>query len=1030
MAGVLAFEDFEIDGTRSELRRGGRALKVDALVIELLAYLASRRGELIAHEELIRDVWGGRAVSDNVVSVCVAKLRKVLGHKRGEREIVVNVYGRGYRFVPAVRALPRSEERLEAARAETPRAAPFFGRDAIMTRLTGALAGARQYRGGVCALIGEPGIGKTRIAEALEQHATPIGVRVVWGRAHELEGAPPFWPWAQVLRGLIAALPIERVTATLGPSFAELARVVPELAGLPHAEAPVARDDSARYRTFDAIARLLACAGEHGPWLLVLDDMHRADAASLELLCYLVDEIGRLPVVLLVTLRSTEPTRCPEERRHLEYALGHRNCERIEVAPLCQRDVDACTEAVLGHPDEALARAVFQKSEGNAFFMTELLREAGELHGTKGSERPSFPPAALDLMRQRVRRAGDEALGYLRMAAVLGRSFELGLLSRVAEVPAPVLLESLDHALATELIVAAPEGLAQFAFGHELIRTVLYEALPKLEAAALHLRVARVLSTLQIEGRTVAAEELAHHYLRALPYGDPEHAAERAEHAADAAMSVSAYSDAVGFLLRAQAALDLAIAPAPQLRCRLHFKISVCLRVSDARESTAALRKAVTLARRTGQYDLLAMAGQAMVRAPGVVMLEEGRAVLEDALAGLGEHEHALRSTVLSHLAWCAPNCFDRDLARSLAARALEHAEKAKSPPALITALRTRLYLDAGPLRPASETERLLEQADRVAAQGGRATRVTWAHQASAIRAALALRHGDRAGVERALETMSASARELTHAELMWHSDRVRVIDAMNRGELREARAKLRELRTRGKSLQLFVHEQVCSHDFLVWQRQTIDLRGSDAAHSYALCAAPQDSPSVLALKLRAAVDLHRADLARELFEEFVQRGFERLPYDRDYLGVLVHLARGALLLCDAPRAEALLALLAPHAQLCSSDISFHSDGAVAHSAGLLARYLGKRDEAVGYFHVAVAVNEHALMRARSLESRCELAATLLQGGRQETVLTRELLEAVVEGARTLGMEPLLERAIMLLATCLRRPRERAQAVR
>ena len=112
---MLAFEDFEIDGTRSELRRGGRVLKVDALVIDLLAYLAGRRGELIAHEELIRDVWGGRAVSDNVVSVCVAKLRKVLGHKRGEREIIVNVYGRGYRFVPAVRAVPSSPIALRAA---------------------------------------------------------------------------------------------------------------------------------------------------------------------------------------------------------------------------------------------------------------------------------------------------------------------------------------------------------------------------------------------------------------------------------------------------------------------------------------------------------------------------------------------------------------------------------------------------------------------------------------------------------------------------------------------------------------------------------------------------------------------------------------------------------------------------------------------------------------------------------------------------------------------------------------------------
>jgi len=1020
MTAVMAFDEFEVDRARSELRRAGRPLKVDGLVIDLLAYLATRSGELVTHEELIKHVWGGRAVSDNVVSVCVAKLRKALGHRRGEREIIINVYGRGYRFLPVVRVLARiSEPPGFSIKQVKPviTGAPFVGREGIMARLDLALADARERRGSVGALIGEPGIGKTRIAEALEQQASVAGMRIAWGRARELEGAPPFWPWAELLRTILATTSIECAAQLLGPSFVDLARVLPELRAITQADA--ASDDAARYRTFDAIGRLLAFAGQQAPWLLVLDDMHRADSASLELLCYLIDEIVRLPIAIVVTLRSTEPRRSPTEQRHFEYVLGHRNCARIEVQPLSQLDVSTCTEALLGHSDEALARAVFQKSEGNAFFMTELLREVGETRGGDGREPqrelPSFPPAALDLVRQRVRRVGDEALSFLKIAAVLGRSFDLGLLSRVTKVPAATLLESFDHALATDFIVAAPEGLARFAFGHDLIRTVLCDGLPKLELAALHLRIAHVLEELERDGREVAPAELAHHFLRALPHGDPVRAAEYGERAAEAAMNAGAYADAAAILRRSQAALDLAVESAPQLRCRLHFRMSMCLRVSDARESIAELRKAVAIARSASLPRMLAVAGQAMVRSPGVVTIEDGRGVLEDALAGLAEDDHAVRSTVLSHLAWCAPYCFDRERTHELGSQALMHARAAQSKPALITALRTQIHFGAGPCRPELETKRLLEEADQLAAQESRVVRATWSNQASSFRAVFALQRGDRAGIERALETMELSARELQHAELIWHSDRMKVIDRMNRGELIDAAQQLRELRKLAKSKQLFAHELVCSNDFLVLRRQTEDLTDPAMSLSSLVQPAPQDSPGVLAIKLRAAVDMGRVDVAQTVFAEFVSRDFERLPCDRDYLGVLGHLARAAILLDDRARAQRLFALLEPHAGLFASDISFHSDGAVAHVVGLLARYLGQRSVAIAQLQAAVASNDRMGMRARATDSRFELASTLLTGTAHEQATARELLTAVQSTARLLGMVPLFTRAAGLL---------------
>jgi hypothetical protein len=389
--------------------------------------------------------------------------------------------------------------------------------------------------------------------------------------------------------------------------------------------------------------------------------------------------------------------------------------------------------------------------------------------------------------------------------------------------------------------------------------------------------------------------------------------------------------------------------------------------------------------------------------------------VLEDALAGLAEDDDAMRSTVLSHLAWCAPYCFDRDKTHELGSQALFHARAARSKPALITALRTQIHFGSGPCQPESEIKRMLEEADQLAAQESHALRVTWSNQASAFRAVFALQRGDRAGIERALDTMERTAKELQHAELIWHSERMRVVDRMNRGELLDAPQALRELRARAKSRQLFAHELVCSNDFLVLRRQTMDLTDPAIVLSSHAQPAPQDSPGVLAIKLRATVDMGRVDVAQTVFAEFVQRGFERLPCDRDYLGVLGHLARAAILLEERGRAQVLFTLLEPHAALFASDISFHSDGAVAHVVGLLARYLEQRSVAVAQFQAAVTHNDRMGMRARATESRLELASTLLTGTAQERAAAGELLGSVQSAARTLGMVPLFARATTLL---------------
>ena len=1008
---VLSFDEFEVDRARSELRRAGLPLKVDALVLDLLAHLASRAGDLVTHEELIEHVWGGRAVSDNVVTVCMAKLRKALGHQRQGRQFVLNVYGRGYRFVRPVRAVERGSIAPGPRPAAAPDMPPFVGRDVVMARLRSGVEAAQSGQGRVCALLGEPGIGKTRVAEALEKHALGAGLRVAWGRCRDLDQAPPFWPWVEVVRELLAAVTHARAQERLVRSFHELSRVLPELGAAPE---QILEDSAARHRTFDAVARLLALAGQEVPWLIVIDDLHRADAASLELLAYLVDDIARLPVVIVATLRSTERAPSPSERRYTDYVLGHRNCERIELDRLSRADVSAYTAAVLGRSDETLAQAVFSKSEGNPFFMTELLRAlaARAEKDPAAARQAQLPDAALDLIRQRVRGLDDDAHGVLRTAAVLGRDFDLALLSAVTGIDAATLLEHLDEALATDVVVASHEGTGRFAFGHELIRTVLYDELSTAERSAQHGRVAEALESCQRRGLTVAPGELAHHALSALPRGDVMHAVELAQRAAALALRAAAHADAAAIMLRALSALDLVREPAPAVRCHLHFDIAQCLRTFDGPESMVHMRKAVGLAREHKLGELLSLAGQAMARSPGIVMIADARDALEDALSILPETDHEQRARVLAHLSWCAPYCFDREQAESLVARALSHAEAADTRGALVAALRAQVHVGGGPCRPDVETQRLLAETDRLIAQEASPLYALWTHQAAMFRVVFAMQRGDRAALERALDVFERSTSDMQHAELLWHCARIRLIERLNRGPLQDLAAQLAALRERAATLQLFAYDQVCRHDMLVLLRHTMEPTQLAQLVPSPSLPAPEDPPAIVAMKLRAAVHLGFKDAARSGLLELSRRGLEKLPCDRDFLGVLNHLALTAVALNEQEPIAALLALLRPHAEYYAADIGIHCDGSVAYSLGLMTRMLGQRDEAIQLFEHAILRNEHFELPARAAESRYELAATLLRPGTAgNRKRARELLAKAHEAASALGLSVLRARA-------------------
>ncbi|MBN1655362.1 MAG: AAA family ATPase [Deltaproteobacteria bacterium] len=390
---------------------------------------------------------------------------------------------------------------------------PLVGRAAVIGRLDAALTSAFTGTGRICLLVGEPGIGKTRMAEALEKRVTASGARCAWAQCHSMETEPPLWLWTNILRGYLDTSFADDIRQILDERICELTRF-PEEGNLPGDWTTSAV--GAGYRVFDAITQVLKRLSEQQPLVLLLDDRQWADAASLRLLSYLVVEIARWSVLLVWTLRTTEFDPKDSRNKHLSYVLGHRRSERIVLKRIAEADVADYVTALFGEADVTLSRSVFEKSEGNPFFMVELLRPWIDEKPPKPHEL-KLSNHALDIMRQRVRKLNATTRGLLSVAAVIGRTFDLKILSYLVECEEAAVLDLLDEPLANETIVPSSEGFGRFVFGHELIREVLYEGLNAAERGSWRLRAGEALERRRESAREVATTDLTHHFVSALP---------------------------------------------------------------------------------------------------------------------------------------------------------------------------------------------------------------------------------------------------------------------------------------------------------------------------------------------------------------------------------------------------------------------------------------------------------------------------------------------------------------------------------
>jgi DNA-binding SARP family transcriptional activator len=438
------------------------------------------------------------------------------------------------------------------------RRGPVVGRDAELALLRSDLDDVFAGTGRVVLLGGEPGIGKSRLAEELGGAAAERGAVVVWGRCYEGRGAPAFWPWTQVVQALLVAVDDDLLRRALGTGLGDIALVVPEVKELVDAFEPPPQLDpeSARFRFFEAIARFVRRLAAARPLVVVLDDVHWADAASLQLLTFLSADISTAPIGVVATYRDLDPLVGGPLGEALGELARHAAVRRMRLDGLDRDALGRLVEARSGALAPDVVASLHDRTQGNPFFLTELLSllPPGVALDAASDVVRVVPSGVRDVLRSRVARLAPDHVELLTSAAVLGQHLDIGLLADVVDADTASVLERLEPAIAEGIVVEGGPGVGRFRFSHGLVNETLYEDLGVGRRARLHRRAAEAIEARHggADGRHLVA--LATHWFQAVPAAPPERGIDAALRAARWSQRHLAHEQAIEQLL---AALDL-----------------------------------------------------------------------------------------------------------------------------------------------------------------------------------------------------------------------------------------------------------------------------------------------------------------------------------------------------------------------------------------------------------------------------------------------------------------------------------------
>jgi class 3 adenylate cyclase len=621
-------------------------------------------------------------------------------------------------------------------------------------------------------ISGEAGVGKTRLSTHLALSAHGQGASVLYGRCDEDLGVP-YQPWAQALRHLVGESPISLLQAHVERHGGELARLAPALSERV-LEAPVPRQsdpETERYLLYAATAGLLHEAGEQEPVVLVLDDLHWADAPSLSLLRHVIGAAPTARMLIVGTYRDSDLSREHPLAALLADLHRERGVHRLRLTGLETTDVLALMEAIAGHElDESgkeLAAEITRESAGNPFFAGELVRhltESGAIVREEGGRWRlagevadlGLPQSVREVVGRRVERLGADARTALSAAAVIGPDFDLDLLAAVTELSEASLLDLLDEAVSAALLREDSERAGRFAFTHALVEHTLYQDLGRTRRARLHQRVAEALEEQCGDDPGERLGELAAHWTAATVSAEPGKALHYAMRAGAHALAALAPAEAARWYRQALALHEQAGRKDRNERCELLIGLGEAQRQAGDPASRQTLLDATELARELHDTERLCRAVLANSRGftsqVGAVDADRVRG-LQDAAQALSEDDPR-RAQVLALLANELHYSGETARVRDLAAQAVELARSTGDEAALAYALAQAIWAITAPdtleqrQRLIGELRHIIERVDdpRLRSLG------------VAVRLTASMEGGDRAEIESALAARHAVA--------------------------------------------------------------------------------------------------------------------------------------------------------------------------------------------------------------------------------------------------------------------------------
>ncbi|MET9249901.1 BTAD domain-containing putative transcriptional regulator [Nonomuraea sp. NPDC003709] len=404
-----------------------------------------------------------------------------------------------------------------ASRAPGATADGLVGRSEELAILREAMRRAVDGGTGLVIIEGEPGVGKTRLMEEVAREADDRDVLVAWGRCIEDGGAPPLWPWLQVVRTVLDGVAAPERGSWLKGALGHLLQ--------PHDDTltgQVLPGGSGQFHLFEKVASLIAHVSSQQPVMVVVDDLQWADVASLHLFGHL---ICRSPAgtVLLGALRDRAPVPGSELARMLAEASRSSGHRRLGLGPLGPPEVAELVRREIGRvPGLDVARTIHARTAGNPFFVRELARllDGGGPLTEDAAARAGVPSTVRGVVRDRMAALDNDAKDLLEIAALIGPDVDLSLLARVADLDSASCLARLEPVEALGLLAPAPEDPYSFRFVHDLVRESVSETTSPRHATRLHLRVANALEQTVPDGEFVP-ERVAHHLWAAGPLAEP-----------------------------------------------------------------------------------------------------------------------------------------------------------------------------------------------------------------------------------------------------------------------------------------------------------------------------------------------------------------------------------------------------------------------------------------------------------------------------------------------------------------------------